>query len=1060
MSLKRSSIYQQTPIFRQDTSYFEMTTDNRECLAINCVLFQVQTLPFKLNGQSPVDQNVNRPNSPKIKTQFKLIGKANRYFFIDPNGFIYNNQTLPEASRNQLFRLIVQSYYAFESGRPINGLKATSTLLIVAKKSDGKSEQPKLPSNQTTLELEKYSYGEVIYLLPASASVKYELSELPFNLPSESHSPSNLPFDSRSFALKNRNQLIILSRPKRIETLLRIKATMPSNLTEFIDLNIRMVSQKQVTNQIFKRRLFSVQLEESTAIGQSLIDLKSNESSATFSIHTGNQLGHFKLDPFSGILYLARKLNCKLVDRYTLIVLANDGSRCSFAVVRIQIAAYPHLTLPVLPLDHYQASLTENVPIGKRIVKIMAGGLTLDGFRFVLRRENQFSTSDDKRLPFEYDHQTGYLITSGPIDYERLFDQENGDILDLKLGLQFTSQTAYLKPFHNGSSSLVSSFPSLYSIGLNEVAIRIRLNGEDEFYPKFEKGLYDFRLEMEPNESGLLAVGRVHAEDADAGEDGEIIYSINSSVPNWTKDLFSLNANTGVLTMNLSGNALNGLIGNSLNGYSGHSLSTNTIASWLHSSNGYTSIIVSAKSPKPNSLSSMTVVDITLQTAQPTAPKPQSDSKNFDLPDSSRPNNKLNKPINRNKGQNDNRNVLLPSYESTDMAGHHKSQQPVNKPPSQQNSIARTVNEGSLNSQRKPLISNNLIQVYGIVIGLLGLLLVLILFSVVLLFRICNFTSKTHSSTSSNGSIYNSKNQDYDPNCQLNKSLSCLIGSQYNGTQHMDRHYNASPPSDSSTILIGQHSQLKQADFMMNMALQRNSIIYQEQHKNGGYLNSQMNSNASLVNDTGSNCNTSITILHSHENSETKSDCLNSDLSIGQEINQHKSKKNGAPITKITNLQNRNLPPIDLKGHQTGKSSGQSNSQSNQSKGQSNGSISSQIKNRPLPDIASPLDSNKNADYQELSHSTYDEVREHPNAYYGSNYLESYNHNYEAISPTYDRVEFFQNWSPAYQPVTEILSSHLMAKSQTASRPTLKSANELKRAPIHTATIVNTNRLN
>ena len=937
------------PIFRQETSYFEMPADSKECLAINfnynCVLFQVQTLPFKLNGIASA--------IPKIKTQFKLVGKANRYFYIDPNGFIYNNQTLPDASRNQLFRLIVQSYYAFENGRPINQLKSTSTLLIVAKKSSGghenavKTDELRLPSNQSTVtvELEKCQYGDVIYRLPYSSGVRYEL----------------LPVAEQSFALKGRNQVIILRRPKRIESLLRIRATI-GNRTDFVDLNIRVVSQKQATNPIFKRRLFSLQLDESMPIGQRLIDLKSNESSrpapsGTFSIHSGNQLGHFKLDASTGILSLSHRLNCKLVDQYTLIVLANDGSTSSFAVVRAQIAAYPHLTLPVMPLDHYQATLTENVPVGSRVVRIAGGNWTLDGFKFVLRRENQ-RIIGDQRLPFEFDHRTGYLVVSSPVDYEQLFDQESTEnVLDLKLGIQFTNPNSYLRPFHNGSSSLVppvypaERYPPLYSGLLNEVSIKLRIVSIDEFYPKFERGLYDFRLEIAPNETtSQLTVGQVHAEDADSGVDGEIVYSINSTVPSWTKDLFTLNANTGVLSMDLLGNA---------NG--------NTFSSWLQSSNGYTSIIVSAKSPRPNSLSSMTVVDITIQLAKLAVPK-------------------LNSKGNRN-------HLPPPAYESNEVGSQLKSPQvpPVNKQ-QQQNSIARTVNgDGQYTGQRKPLISSNLIQVYGIVIGLLGLLLVLILFSVVLLFRICNFTSNTQSS--SNGSIYSSKNADYDPN----KSLSCLIGNQ---------HYNASltPPSDSSTIIIGQHANLKQADFMMNMALQRNSIIYQERPKTGylnsgsNPLNSQLNSNASLINDTGSNCNTSITILHSHENSDTKSECLNSDRSIGQE--SARRAHSAIPIAKITNLQSRNLPLIE----------------------------SNKIKNRPLPDIASP---------------TYDEVREHSNAY-SNPYLEN---NYEAISP-YEQVEFFQNWSPAYHPVTEILSSHLMANKKTNER-----------SPISTAIITNTNRL-
>lgn len=994
------------PIFNQEIYYFEM--DNKDCF--NCVLYQIKSLPLKRTSN----------NSPKIRIQYKLIGKANRYFYIDPNdGFIYNNQTLPinDSSKNRLFKLIVQSYYAFENGRPINNLKSTSTLLIVVRRF--KNELPKESfdsffSNQL-IELDKYQFGEVIYRLPIKNNVKYEISDL-------------------SFALKNRNQIIILKRPKRIETVLKVKRVL-QNQTDYIELNIRFAQQKQDTYQIFRRKLFNVQLNENSTVGQKVIELKANgHLNYTFSIYKGNHLGHFNLDQSNGILYLANKLNCKLFDHYTLIVLATNGLKSNFAVVHIQIEIpNPHLTLPILPLNHYQAVINENIPIGSKIIKIMEGNnSTLDGYKFVVLRNNQIG---NQKLPFEFDPKTGYLISTSTVDYEQLFDDSN-NILNLKFGQQFTNLNSYSKQFHNGSSSLKSLdeqvlYSSIYlspsNYLLNEISIKIKVNSEDEFYPKFEKNLYEFKLEIQQNES-VFVIGQVHAEDADKGEDGEIIYSINSTVPNWTKDLFNLNENTGIITMNLVGNDL---------------LMSNAINNWLQSPSAYTSIIVLAKSSKANSLSSVTVVDINLQTKianhqSKVKLDQQSSTKNFEKSLLKQPsvfNNKIHTKIQNTMNKN-----ILTSYESNEINQSKSQQSSINKQnsiPSSQTNIARNINE-SYNGQRK-LIPSNLIQVYGIVIGLLALLIILILFSVILLFRICNFTRKDN--TSSNNSIYNSKNQDYDPNPQLTKSISCLINGQNFSTNQSD-----------STIIIGQHNKLKQADFIVNMAMQRNSIIYQEQqHKtNNGYLNS----NASLINDTSSNCNTSITILHSHENSETKSDCLNSDLSINHENNPR--TEIGHLSTKITNLQNRSLPPVENKKI--------ANQQRNVNKMNNNGNISNQNrnKNRPLPDIANPQQDLPLTGNQEVKYSSYDEVRE-PTSYYSSNYLDStYNHNYEAISPTYDQVEFFQNWSPAYPSVTEVLNEMVKNRSQIESnvKSNLKEFNEQKRNFIKTANLINTNKLN
>ena len=960
------------PVFTQETYYFEM----ENCLTINCVLFRVQTLPIKRTNQSP-----------KIKTQYKLIGKANRYFYIDLNdGFIYNNQSLPtslsEANKNRLFRLVVQSYYAYENGRPINNLKSTSTLLIVLKRPSTDDQQVKdgrstnfisNPLNQT-IELEKYQYGDVIYRLPLDSTVRYELK-------------------SNSFALK-RNQVIILRKPKRIETQLKIKRS-KHNQTDLIELKIRFTSQKD-NGQVFKRRLFNIQLNENATIGHQLVDLKVNENTNySFFIHKGNQLGHFRLDK-SGVLYLSHSLNCKHVDHYTLIVLANNDLKSDFAVVRIQILPpIHHLTLPILPLTHYQAVINENIPVGTKIVKIMSKNTqNLDGYRFVLLRNNQISSRPSKL--FEFDSKTGYLVSTSPIDYEELFER-NDDVLDFKLGLQFNNPNFYLRPFHNGSSSL--TLPSKSINLLNQVSIKIKVNGEDEFYPKFEKSLYDFKLEVQPNETDIV-VGQLHAEDDDQGEDGQILYSINSTVPSWTKDLFNLNTNTGLLTLNLQNNA--------------------TINSWLQSSNAYTSIIVIAKGPKPNSLSSMTMVDITIQ--------PFKSSKQIKMTNEQVPRmfvkpaltnlNSMNTNINLNKINklnSVNKNILTSSssYESPNELNQLKSQQqqtPTIKQSSSQQNIARTINDG-YNGQRKS-ISNNLIQVYGIVIGLLALLLVLILFSVILLFRICNFNRKD--TTSSNNSIYNSKTQsDYDPNCQLTKSMSCLIGQQN---------------QSDSTIIIGQHNKLKQADFMINMALQRNSIIYQEQ-QNSGYLNG----NAIKPTDASSNCNTSITIIHSHENSETQStsDHLNSDSSLNRQRDGGLRKSR---IANLSQINSSNQTPIS-QVHQNA------------------------IKNRPLP--ANPPDLVNG--YQEVKY--YDEVREHPSTYY-SNYKElenSFNHNYEAISPAYDeQVEFFKtSWSPAYHPVTEILRDINVINSMSQNKSNMKPfvCSEQKRSTVRTATLANTNKL-
>jgi len=925
VNLKRNPINQQQPIFAQDIYYYEMKNGSTG------PLFQVRTQPIK------------RTTGLKIKTQYKLVGKGSRHFNIDLNdGILYWNQITnePLISKNkQLFRLIVQSYYAYENGKPVNNLKSSTTILI--KIVENFTNQNEEINRSFTIELDRYQYGEVIYRLPVLSKSIYQIEQ---------------ELNSNLFAIKNKNELVILRRPIRIETLVKIKQFNEfNNQTNHIELNIRSMWQSKKESKVFKRRLFNIQLNENTTIEHQILDLKATQTSSTnkYSIYKGNKLGHFKIDQSTGILYLVSTLNCKLVDHYNLIILATNNHKNDFTVVHIQVLPPSnHLTLPILPLKHYQAIVKENIPIGSKVIKLMdRQSLTnLDGYRFVLSKDESF-----KSIPFEFDQRTGYLISTSTVDYEQLANDNDG-LINFKFGLQFINSNFYLRPFHNGTSPLITLNRS--NNLLNSVSIQIKILGEDEFYPKFDKSLYDFKIDLQPNDTNLQ-VGQVHAEDADKGKDGEVFYSINSTVPSWTRELFDLNARTGIITLNLQ--------------------QQNTmINSWLQSSNAYTSIIVIGKSSKANSLSSMSVVDITIQYNSKTT----NNDKLF------RSNNQINNSMNKISKMNNNKNLLTSSYESStnDLKQSQSKQQ-------SQSNIVRTINESG---QRK-LISSNLIQVYGIVVLLLILLLVLVIFSIILLFRICNFNRKD--TTSSNNSIYNSKTQSdiYDPNGQITKSINCLIGHQ----------------NQSDSIILGQSNKLKQTDFMINMALQRNSIIYQD-HNNAAYLNSNSNLIKSTT-DTSSNCNTSITILHSHENSDS-------------------SKSNSEPET--TGLNNQKLNKTSIAKYP--------------------------MKNRALPSPNQPPPDLVNS-YQTVKY--YDEVREHPSTYY-SNYKElenSFNHNYEAISPAYDeQMEFFQDssWSPAYHPVTEIVHSMAKNKNKSNLKPFVtgeqrrQSTNQVK-----IATLANTNKL-
>ncbi|XP_054845620.1 protocadherin-23 [Eublepharis macularius] len=274
---------------------------------------------------------------------------------------------------------------------------------------------------------------------------------------------------------------------------------------------------------IFTSSEYYVHVRENTPVGSHITAVSASDYDAgsnaeiTYSIVSGNDEGHFRLDGKTGSLDLVRSLDYEETMAFSLTVQAFDGG---VGIKNVALAAVFVSVLddndyaPMFVSPNLDCRAQENLPPFSFVCAISA----LD-----------FDTGPCGHL--SYSVQSPCLSGHGTsLDGDMFFIDPLTGVIHTKQVLDFEHQIKYCFVAQAKDKSDATA----------TVTVRVTVEGTDEFNPVFNQDQYFFDF-PEVNEAGQL-VGRVSASDYDRGLDGVVRYSLLKQSP-----FFTVNQSSGAI---------------------------------------------------------------------------------------------------------------------------------------------------------------------------------------------------------------------------------------------------------------------------------------------------------------------------------------------------------------------------------------------------------------------------------------------------------------------------------------------------------------------------------
>ncbi|KAI2811046.1 calcium ion binding, partial [Blomia tropicalis] len=528
----------------------------------------------------------------KIIYKLESVEFESNFYIDESRGIIYNNRTMRSIRNGKLLHLIVLARFA-DCDRHVQ-----ASLLINVERSIGansyhhhyyyKKESSLTNSavqNHYQLEIDGSQIGVPILRLPKKQMNSYVIVAGNTN---------------KNFLILRGNELVLASRPLTDQYTLKIKSmrSIPlmnrrSNATTLVHIKIRSSSSIDSSNTSpFKSSVFEIEINENEKIGNDIQVLKCTTVS-------NNDYKMFTIDSQTGSLSINGRLDYESITNYRLGVLAqsNIGSRNHFAVVNINLINMNEYC-PRFASAHLKAIVDENSPPGSRVAPIKAideDGNVLNYTIVKLATSSSDSSTDLLNGPFRFDADSGYLVTTGQLDYEKQLPHHQFSSISTTLAVyKFIVRVSDMTANMYASGNNVE-----LQCGSIETLLEVQIGSMDEFSPQFSAESYQFKVNMPTISNAAISlrsrlkIGQVHATDSDLGTDGIVRYSIKTISPMHLVDLVQINSTSGLISMSLS------RMKNRL------SMKKGSIPKQF-------SLIISASSGRVNSLHSLTMVDVQL----------------------------------------------------------------------------------------------------------------------------------------------------------------------------------------------------------------------------------------------------------------------------------------------------------------------------------------------------------------------------------------------------------------------------------------------------------------
>ncbi len=247
----------------------------------------------------------------------------------------------------------------------------------------------------------------------------------------------------------------------------------------------------------------------------------SPHNSIYYTIVSGNEDNTFFISSTDGSLTLVKKLDYEDRSIYELTVMADDSG------------GFGNLDYPVLnstvDVEIIISDVNDNFPMLDKSVyvgSLSESSQVNDHVEMVTLICTDADSGDNGDTIVE--------IISGNDDGIFKVDNSNGKVV-LKEEVDFESNTFYTLIVR---CSDMGSLPKY-----DDASLTINIEDHSEYGPLFEEEIYEFSI----NETALpgTVVGKVTAVDADAGTEGDIVYSADTNGP------FSIDSDSGVITVSV-----------------------------------------------------------------------------------------------------------------------------------------------------------------------------------------------------------------------------------------------------------------------------------------------------------------------------------------------------------------------------------------------------------------------------------------------------------------------------------------------------------------------------
>ena len=474
----------------------------------------VRSLP-QVGRVHALDRDAPGPNSALVYS----LSHRSEFFALDSQSGIikvksklpFNRRTDSKASEDNIYQLRV---LATDLGSPPRSSECEVRISVVG----GNEHAPDF-SKDTRRELalpRSLPLGSVVTTVSAT-DAESPADSLEYGIIGPEEAKNLFDINSRTGAIKTRRSLSGLAGLGEIRLNVSVTDRGIPRKSSFTTIALAFSGANEHAPE-FQSPTTRIYIREDEPIGNTIVTISATDKDSgpngklAYDIVKGDPQGMFRVDRDSGQIMVNQSLDYEKIPVYNIVVEARDlgyYSRSSTASVKIVLQDVND-NLPLFDEAAIKASVKENAPVGTMVTQVIA--IDHDS-----PKHGQVVYSFvDKQEEFEIDPDTGIVVTLRSFDFE--------------------SVSAYRLTVEAKNPGAEESAQAI---------LHITIKGENEFMPKFRQPVFQFAV-SEASTVGST-IGKVEADDADAGEEGVISYFFVGAS---NAAGFGIDHQTGVLFVN------------------------------------------------------------------------------------------------------------------------------------------------------------------------------------------------------------------------------------------------------------------------------------------------------------------------------------------------------------------------------------------------------------------------------------------------------------------------------------------------------------------------------